>query len=181
MAADAGQCSAMGVAILRQGGSAVDAAVTVALCLGVVHGESSGIGCGLGSSLIIHPHPLFLTRGGGFILIRAANGSAEVVDGRETAPASADELMYTQLGNCTSTDPNWQQCVGIQDGQSEFDPTPSSSRWCQSRFGGLAVAVPGELRGLELAWQRHGKLPWATLVQPVAQVWRQEFVRNGVF
>ena len=39
-----------------------------------------------------------------------------------------------------------------------------------SRFGGLAVGVPGELRGLEEAHSRWGKLPWKQLVEPAGKV-----------
>ncbi|KAF9501747.1 gamma-glutamyltranspeptidase [Pleurotus eryngii] len=44
-----------------------------------------------------------------------------------------------------------------------------------SRFGGLAVGVPGELRGLEEAYRRWGTLPWSRLVQPsidLAKGWK---------
>ena len=61
---------------MQQGGNAVDAAVAVALCLGVASPSSSGIG------------------GGAFILIRQPNGSAEVIDAREIAPAAATEDMF---------------------------------------------------------------------------------------
>ena len=37
-----------------------------------------------------------------------------------------------------------------------------------SEFGGAAVAVPTELHGLRLAWERHGTLPWRRLVEPAA-------------
>src|SRR5882724_791369 len=60
-----------GVNVLKQGGNAVDAAVAVALTLGVVDSDNSGIG------------------GGCFMLIRQANGTFVALDGRETAPAAA--------------------------------------------------------------------------------------------
>src|SRR5207247_1866734 len=71
-AADDARCSEVGAAALRVGGHAVDAAVATALCLGVVHPISSGVG------------------GGAFIVVRdAASGEAVAFDGRETAPAAA--------------------------------------------------------------------------------------------
>ncbi len=60
-----------GAAMLRQGGSATDAAIATMLALGVVEPQSSGIG------------------GGGFLLWGGADGTIETLDGRETAPAAA--------------------------------------------------------------------------------------------
>ncbi|KAI0821628.1 gamma-glutamyltranspeptidase [Trametes gibbosa] len=120
-------CSEIGVNVLKDGGNAVDAAVSTTLCIGVVNMFSSGIG------------------GGGFMMVRIPPSHPEdssevfVVDFRETAPALSNKTMY------------------IDD--------PLASRW-----GGLAVGTPGELRGLEEAHRRWGRMPWKTLVQPAIQL-----------
>src|SRR5882757_2537142 len=68
---------AAGVEILRRGGTAIDAAVTVQMVLGLVEPQASGIG------------------GGGFLLhYDGATGAITVYDGRETAPAGASPTMF---------------------------------------------------------------------------------------
>ncbi|ORZ35373.1 gamma-glutamyltranspeptidase [Catenaria anguillulae PL171] len=111
-------CSRIGKQLLEAGGSAVDAAIGTALCVGSINSFASGIG------------------GGGFMLIRTASGPSEVVDFRETAPANISETLFKD------------------------DPL-------KSQRGGLAVGVPGELRGYELAHRKHGKLPWARIIEPI--------------
>src|SRR6266581_440680 len=69
-----------GLDVLKQGGNAIDATVAVALTLGVVDTDNSGIG------------------GGCFILIRRADGSCVAIDGRETAPAAATRDMFIRNG-----------------------------------------------------------------------------------
>ncbi|MEQ8788378.1 MAG: gamma-glutamyltransferase [Pirellulaceae bacterium] len=69
-----------GVAAMRQGGNAVDAAVAAALTLGVCDNFNSGLG------------------GGCFILIRTADGRLVAIDGRETAPSGASRDMYLRDG-----------------------------------------------------------------------------------
>src|SRR5262245_39428223 len=69
-----------GVAALRNGGNAIDAAIAVGLTLGVVDAHNSGLG------------------GGCFILIRRADGKLIAIDGRETAPAKATRDMYIRHG-----------------------------------------------------------------------------------
>ncbi|KAI9827416.1 MAG: hypothetical protein M1819_006957 [Sarea resinae] len=76
VASESDRCSRIGIDLLRRGGNAADAMVGTVLCVGTIGMYHSGIG------------------GGGFMLVRAANGSYESIDFRETAPASAYEDMY---------------------------------------------------------------------------------------
>jgi gamma-glutamyltranspeptidase / glutathione hydrolase len=69
-----------GLSVLKEGGNAVDAAVAVALTLGIVDGENSGIG------------------GGCLMLIHRADGSLVAIDGREMAPAAATPDMFVRNG-----------------------------------------------------------------------------------
>jgi gamma-glutamyltranspeptidase / glutathione hydrolase len=79
--------------------------------------------------------------GGGFLLyLDAARGSVEFFDGRETAPAAARPGRFSLLGV----------------------PAPRSL----AIVSGRSVGVPGLVAMLELAHARHGRLPWAELLQP---------------
>src|SRR5262249_42986271 len=68
--------SKAGVAIIRKGGNAVDAAVATGFALAVVHPAAGNIG------------------GGGFMLVRKANGETHFLDYREKAPKAATRDMY---------------------------------------------------------------------------------------
>lgn len=78
------RCSDIGVAALKDGGNAVDAAISATLCIGVVNMFSSGIG------------------GGGFATVRIppilTNGTSSVytIDFREVGPALANATMYVK-------------------------------------------------------------------------------------
>lgn len=69
-----------GLRVLKAGGNAIDAAVAVALTLGVVDSDNSGIG------------------GGCFMLIGRPDGSLVAIDGREMAPAAATPDMFIRNG-----------------------------------------------------------------------------------
>lgn len=120
-----------GYQVLKAGGSAIDAAVAVQMVLTLVEPQSSGIG------------------GGAFIL-HWDGERVEAFDGRETAPAAADDRLFLQA-----------------DGR----PMP----FAQAVVGGRAVGVPGVVRVLEVAHARHGKLPWARLFEPAIAMAEQGF------
>ncbi|MFH7594294.1 gamma-glutamyltransferase [Streptomyces racemochromogenes] len=73
--------SAAGIAVLRAGGNAVDAAIATAAALGVTEPYSAGIG------------------GGGYLVhYDAATRRVQTIDGRETAPATATETLFQENG-----------------------------------------------------------------------------------
>ncbi|KAH0498596.1 hypothetical protein TgHK011_005844 [Trichoderma gracile] len=76
VASESRECSAIGRDLLARGGNAVDALVGTTFCVGVIGMYHSGIG------------------GGGFAVLRDANGEYEAIDFREAAPAAAFEDMY---------------------------------------------------------------------------------------
>jgi gamma-glutamyltranspeptidase/glutathione hydrolase len=119
-----------GVTVLRAGGNAVDAAVAAGFALAVTHPAAGNLG------------------GGGFMLIRFADGRATFLDFRERAPAAASRDMY--LG---------------PDGK----PTRDSIE------GWRAAAVPGTVRGLEYAARKYGTRPWPELVAPAIRLAREGF------
>jgi len=93
--------------------------------------------------------------GGGFMLIRLHDGTTTVIDYRETAPVAASHDMYLD---------------------EKKDVVPDLSV-----IGHKAVAVPGTVAGLELAWKRHGKLPWKDLVAPAIRLAEQGIVVDSHF
>lgn len=120
------------VEILREGGAAIDAAVAAAFVLNVVEPQSSGIG------------------GGGFLLaFDAADDDLVAWDGRETAPAEADEHLFF-------------------DGEGPL-------AFMDAVVGGRAVGVPGMVSMLEAAHVEGGNLAWARLLAPAIQLAEQGF------
>ncbi|XP_007903403.1 glutathione hydrolase 7 [Callorhinchus milii] len=78
---DVARCSALGTEILNRDGSSVDAAIVSALCSGIIHPHSSGIG------------------GGGVMLVHdIRKNESFILDFRETAPAEVEEQMFSHNG-----------------------------------------------------------------------------------
>src|SRR5271163_122388 len=118
--------SQAGVEILKLGGNAVDGAVAVAFALAVVEPSAGNIG------------------GGGFMLVRLADGRTAFFDYREVAPAKATRDMYIK-----------------PDGTLDKE---------LSVLGYKSVAVPGTVAGLELALKTYGKLKLADVLAPAIRL-----------
>ncbi|MEN3335123.1 MAG: gamma-glutamyltranspeptidase / glutathione hydrolase [Blastocatellia bacterium] len=118
--------SRVGADIMQRGGNAIDAAVAVGLALAVTWPSAGNLG------------------GGGFMMIRRANGDTEIVDYRERAPLAASRDMYLD-----------------KDGNVIKDA---------STVGYKAIGIPGSVAGLALALQRHGKLKWADVIEPARRL-----------
>jgi len=123
--------SRAGVEIMQNGGNAVDAAVATGFALAVVHPAAGNIG------------------GGGFMLIRMADGKAHFLDYREKAPAAATRDMYLDAqGN-------------VIEGASEY--------------GYKAIGVPGSVAGMVYAEQKFGKLTLKRVMAPAIHLARDGY------
>ena len=126
--------SRVGVDVMKKGGNAVDAAIAVGLALAVTWPSAGNLG------------------GGGFMLIRKADGTTEAIDYRERAPLAATRDMYL-------------------DAEGNVIKGLSTDSY-------KAVGVPGTIAGLALAHKRHGKLTWAELVEPARRLAADGFEVN---
>ena len=112
--------------MLARGGSALDAAIAVQMVLTLVEPQSSGIG-------------------GGAFLLHWDGQRVQAFDGRETAPAAADERLF-------------------------LTPEGKPMAFMDAVVGGRSVGVPGTVRMLEMAHAQHGRLRWAELFEPAIRL-----------
>jgi gamma-glutamyltranspeptidase/glutathione hydrolase len=117
--------------MLQAGGSAIDAAVAAQAVLGLVEPQSSGFG------------------GGAFLVYHDGKKTLSF-DGRETAPAVAQENRFLDASG---------------------KPLPFHA----AILSGKAVGVPGVLAALAAAHSRHGRLPWRQLFAPAIRLAREGF------
>ncbi|MFF7814200.1 gamma-glutamyltransferase [Streptomyces sp. NPDC007945] len=130
--------SAAGIEILRRGGNAVDAAVAVAAALGVTEPYSAGIG------------------GGGYLVhYDARSRTVSTVDGRETAPASADAGLFTENGA----------------------PLPFE----EAMTSGRSVGTPGTPATWATALDAWGSKPLGELLAPAERLARDGFTVDATY
>jgi gamma-glutamyltranspeptidase / glutathione hydrolase len=123
--------SKAGAEIMEKGGNAVDAAVATGFALAVVYPQAGNLG------------------GGGFMLIRTADGKTHFIDFREEAPAAATADMYLDAqGNVIAN---------------------------ASEIGYKAIGVPGSVAGLVYAEKKYGKLPLPQVMAPAIRLARDGF------
>ncbi|MEN8654712.1 gamma-glutamyltransferase [Streptomyces sp. 21So2-11] len=130
--------SAAGIEVLRNGGNAVDAAVATAAALGVTEPYSAGIG-----------------GGGYFVHYDAKSRTVRTIDGRETAPRSADKSLF------------------LEDGK----PIPFE----QAVTSGLGVGAPGTPATWRAALDKWGSESLRTLLKPAEKLARDGFTVDPTF
>ncbi|HUQ92243.1 MAG TPA: gamma-glutamyltransferase [Bryobacteraceae bacterium] len=121
-----GIASDVGVEIMRKGGNAVDAAVAVAFALAVTYPNAGNIG------------------GGGFMILRMADGRAAAIDYRESAPERAHKAIFLDAN----------------------DEVISNA----SKTGHRAVGVPGTVAGMAAALEKFGTLKWREVIEPARRL-----------
>jgi gamma-glutamyltranspeptidase/glutathione hydrolase len=123
--------SRAGVEMMQAGGNAVDAAVATGFTLAVVHPQAGNLG------------------GGGFLLLRKANGDVRFIDFREKAPTAATQNMYLDAqGNVIEN---------------------------ASLIGYKAIGVPGSVAGLVYTEKKYGKLSLERVMAPAIRLARDGF------
>jgi gamma-glutamyltranspeptidase/glutathione hydrolase len=125
------ESSRIGIAVLRKGGNAIDAAVATEFALAVCYPEAGNIG------------------GGGFMLIREADGTTDLIDYREKAPLQATRDMYL--------DPSGSIVEGL------------------STETHIASGVPGTVDGMINIHSKYGVLPFRDVIQPAIDLARNGF------
>ncbi len=115
----------VGLSVLQRGGNAVDAAVAVGFTLAVTHPFAGNIG------------------GGGYMLIRLADGRTTFIDFRERAPERSTRNMYLD---------------------AQGNPTKASIE------GWRSSGVPGSVRGFEMANAKYGTRTWADNLAPAVEL-----------
>jgi gamma-glutamyltranspeptidase / glutathione hydrolase len=118
--------SSVGLKILRDGGNAVDAAVATGFALAVTYPEAGNIG------------------GGGYMVIRMANGKTTSFDYREKAPAKATRDMFL-------------------DKEGHFVSS-------KSERGYLSVGVPGSVAGMLDALETYGTMKRDRVLAPAIEL-----------
>ncbi|MEV0526082.1 gamma-glutamyltransferase [Streptomyces sp. NPDC050439] len=130
--------SAAGIEVLRKGGNAVDAAVATAAALGVTEPYSAGVG-----------------GGGYFVHYDAKSRKVSTIDGRETAPRTADSGLF------------------LEDGK----PIP----FADAVTSGLGVGTPGTPATWQSALDKWGSKRLGTLLKPAERLARGGFTVDGTF
>jgi gamma-glutamyltranspeptidase/glutathione hydrolase len=125
VASDDPLASSVGVEIMKQGGNAVDAAVATGFALAVTFPEAGNLG------------------GGGYMVIRMANGRVAAIDYRETAPLAATRDMYVGAD-------------GKLTGESVIGPRASG--------------VPGAVAGMIEAQRKYGVMALAKVLAPAIRL-----------
>ncbi|MBC2865231.1 gamma-glutamyltransferase [Streptomyces mexicanus] len=130
--------TAAGIEVLRKGGNAVDAAVATAAALGVTEPYSAGVG-----------------GGGYFVYYDARTRTVHTIDGRETAPLTADRNLFMENGKPLS-----------------FDDAVSS---------GLSVGTPGTPATWQKALDEWGTQRLGTVLRPAERLARDGFTVDDTF
>ncbi|MFF4501083.1 gamma-glutamyltransferase [Streptomyces sp. NPDC001401] len=130
--------SAAGIEVLKKGGNAVDAAVATAAALGVTEPYSSGVG-----------------GGGYFVYYDAKSRTVHTIDGRETAPLTADSNLFVENGKPLA-----------------FADAVSS---------GLSVGTPGTPATWQTALDNWGSRRLGTVLKPAERIARDGFTVDDTF